>query len=156
MHRPLQQRNYVYHCWHVLDIARMNAAAARLVGRHDFAGFAAAGNDRVTTVRTIFACGVEEHGAEGVMEGEYPGTPGRYRGPKGREVHIVVQGDGFLYNMVRIIAGTLLEIGRGAIDPERIDQALASGDRRLAGPTLPPQGLCLEWICYDGEQPPGA
>jgi tRNA pseudouridine38-40 synthase len=68
-----------------------------------------------------------------------------------REIHIIVQGDGFLYNMVRIIAGTLVDVGRGAAEPERIDQALASGDRRLAGPTLPPQGLCLEWIRYDDQ-----
>jgi tRNA pseudouridine38-40 synthase len=71
-----------------------------------------------------------------------------------REVHIIVRGDGFLYNMVRIVAGTLLEVGRGALDPDAVAQVIASADRRQAGPTLPPQGLCLEWIRYDGDAEP--
>ena len=64
------------------------------------------------------------------------------------EIHIFVEGSGFLYNMVRIIAGTLVEVGRGRFEPAVIDRILASADRRLAGPTLPPQGLSLEWIRY--------
>ena len=143
--RPLQQRNYVYHCWHNLDVAPMNAAAGRLVGRHDFAAFTAAGHERETTVRTIHLCAVEDHAAHGF---EFAATPVR-------EVHIIVQGNGFLYNMVRIIAGTLLDVGRGAMTPEEIDGVIASCDRRQAGPTLPPQGLCLEWIRYDDAAEPG-
>ncbi|HEX7010655.1 MAG TPA: tRNA pseudouridine(38-40) synthase TruA [Phycisphaeraceae bacterium] len=127
-HRPLGLRNLVWHCWTPLDLGRMNDAAQRLVGMHDFAGLAAAGHNRRSTVRTIHHCAVE-----------------RSTEP---QVHIVVQGDGFLYNMVRILAGTLVEVGRGLFEPERVDQILATGDRRLAGPTLPPQGLCLEWIKY--------
>ena len=61
---------------------------------------------------------------------------------------IIVQGDGFLYHMVRVIAGTLVEVGRGRFAPEVIDRILASQDRSLAGPTLPASGLCLEWINY--------
>ncbi len=125
--RPLEKRNIVWHCWFELDVERMNDAAARLVGTHDVAGLAAAGHGRQSTVRTILDCRVER---------EDP------------EVHIVVEGDGFLYNMVRIIAGTLVEVGRGHFTPDVIDRVLASGDRAQAGPTLPPEGLWLDWIKY--------
>lgn len=125
--RPLELRHLVWHVWVTLDVERMNDAARRLVGMHDFAGFAAANHKRQSTVRTIHDCFVERHDPE---------------------VHIVVEGDGFLYNMVRIIAGTLMEVGRGYFEPGHIDRILSEADRRLAGPTLGPQGLCLEWIRY--------
>ncbi len=125
--RPLGLRHMVYHNWLPLDVARMAAGAKQLVGCHDFAGFATAGHGRESTVRTIHDCRV------------YTVDP---------EIRITVAGDGFLYNMVRIIAGTLLEIGRGRFDPEQIDLILSQRDRRLAGPTLEPQGLCLEWIRF--------
>jgi len=125
--RPLQLRHMVWHCWNALDVDTMNDAAQRLVGMHDFAGFAAANHKRKSTVRTIHNCWVERHDPE---------------------LHVVVEGDGFLYNMVRILAGTLAEVGRGYWRPDHIDRVLESTDRRMAGPTLPPQGLCLEWIRY--------
>jgi len=124
--RPLDKRHTVYHCWTPLDITLMSDAAARLVGTHDFEGFAAAHHGRTTTVRTVLRCEV--------LTTDAP------------EVHIVVEGTGFLYNMVRIIAGTLVEVGRGRFTPDVVDRILQSHDRRQAGPTLPPQGLCLEWI----------
>lgn len=127
--RPLSLRRYVHHHWIPIDASRMNDAAKRLVGTHDFAAFAAAGHNRETTVRTVFDCRVET--------------------TNGPEVHIVVSGSGFLYNMVRIIAGTLVEVGRGKFSAETLDAALQSRDRRLAGPTLPPEGLWLEWIKHD-------
>jgi tRNA pseudouridine38-40 synthase len=123
----------VHQLFSTLDVDRMNQAAALLVGEHDFAGFAAAGHGRLTTIRTIFACGVTE-------------TPGECEGT--RRVRIEVTGSGFLWNMVRIIGGTLVEVGRGRKTLDDVRAALASGDRRLAGPTLPPTGLCLEWIKY--------
>ncbi|MFI4862371.1 MAG: tRNA pseudouridine(38-40) synthase TruA [Phycisphaerales bacterium JB063] len=130
-HKPLWQRNAVYHCFNAtLDPARMQDAAQRLVGTHDVEGFAAAGHGRADTVRTIYDC-------QCFTDPAYP-----------HEVHITIQGSGFLYNMVRIIAGTLIEVGRGRFEPDQIDQILTTADRRLAGPTLPPQGLCLEWISY--------
>ncbi len=130
--RPLGHRHRVYHCWVELDLAPMNDAAARLVGEHDFAAFAAAGHGRESTVRTLYACHVEEQTLNGV-----------------RQLHMVVRGNGFLYNMVRIIAGTLLEVGRGRFEPSHIDRLLSEEKiRHAAGPTLPPQGLCLEWIRY--------
>lgn len=125
--RPLGLRHLVWHCWADLDVERMNDAAQRLVGMHDFAGFAAANHKRQSTIRTIHNCRVEWHDPE---------------------AHVIVEGDGFLYNMVRIIAGTLAEVGRGYFDPGHIDRILHEADRRLAGPTLAAQGLCLEWIRY--------
>lgn len=126
--RPLHLRNYVYHCWTPLDLGRMNDAARRLVGTHDFAGLTTLHHGRQTTVRTVFDCHVEEHPPE---------------------VQIVVSGSGFLYNMVRIIAGTLVEVGRGHFAPETIDAILEKGREQPAGPTLPASGLWLEWIRYE-------
>ncbi len=129
--RPLHRRNFVWHCWTDLNLAAMSDAAGRLIGTHDFAGFAAAGHGRSSTVRTIFRCEVEHQSPE---------------------VVIVVEGSGFLYNMVRIIAGTLIEVGRGRFDSDVVERVIRTGERREAGPTLPAQGLSLEWIEYG---PPG-
>ncbi len=118
----------VWHVWYPLALDRLRAAAARLVGRHDFSGFATAGSPRQTTVRTIEHFSVRR---------------------RGLEVRLDVIGDGFLYNQVRNMVGTLVEIGRGHWPVERIDEILATCDRRRAGPTAPPQGLCLQWIDYD-------
>jgi len=130
--KPLTRRHMVYRGRDALDIDRMNDAAQRLIGEHDFAGFAAINHGRETTVRTIFRCGVQRDPAEP------------------RIVVIAVEGSGFLYNMVRIIAGTLYEVGRSRFEPGRVDTILAQADRALAGPTLGPEGLCLEWIAYGG------
>lgn len=129
-HRPVEQlaQRYTWHVWYTLDVGRLRAAAAELVGTHDFAGFATQGSPRETTVRTIHQVDIEQVGPE---------------------IHINVVGGGFLYNQVRNMVGTLIEIGRGHWPPARIGEILAARDRRLAGPTAPPQGLCLEWVCYD-------
>ncbi|UCD29643.1 MAG: tRNA pseudouridine(38-40) synthase TruA [Planctomycetota bacterium] len=129
-HRPvghLQQR-YTYHFWHPLDIDRMQEAAQHLIGQHDFAAFASKGSERETTIRTICRLQVHRH---------YD------------EVHVDVEGDGFLYNQVRNIVGTLIEIGRGHWPTNKIVDILASLDRSQAGPTAPARGLCLRWIRYD-------
>ena len=109
-------------------------------------------------MRTIHACRVEEHT---LVAGDAPRpTPhaphafgeaagtSRTLAPAPRELHVVISGSGFLYNMVRIIAGTLVEVGRGRMPASRVDDVLATKNRRLAGPTLPPNGLCLEWVRY--------
>jgi tRNA pseudouridine38-40 synthase len=129
--RPLWDRRYVFHTWYELDATRMQQAADLMVGEHDFACFAQIAHGRKTTVRTIYGCQIE--------------TP-----EEGKFV-IRVSGNGFLYNMVRIIAGTLMEVGRGKIEPETIADMIASKDRRTAGVTLPPMGLRLEWIRYGEE-----
>jgi tRNA pseudouridine38-40 synthase len=67
-------------------------------------------------------------------------------------VHIDVEGERFLYNQVRIMVGTLVEIGRGHWPPERVASVLASRDRSQAGQTAPPQGLCLQWVCYPAQR----
>jgi len=142
--RPLTLRHLFYHCWHELDIEEMNVAAQRLEGEHDFAAFAAAGHGRESTIRTIHACRVE------LFRGDPNADPLFMRSP---QVHIVVSGNGFLYNMVRILAGTLVEIGRGRWNADHINTLLSDPRRELAGPTLPPQGLCLEWIRYPDDDP---
>jgi tRNA pseudouridine38-40 synthase len=129
--KPLGYRHLLYHGFVSLDVPRMQEAAARLVGTHDFAGFTAAHHGRESTVRAIHRCEVSRDDTEPSI------------------ITITVEGNGFLYNMVRIIAGTLFEVGRGRFDPERVDEVLRTGDRRLAGPTLGPEGLCLQWIKYD-------
>ncbi len=129
--KPALRARQVYHYPRALDPGRMRAAAARLLGAHDFRGFAASGEQRDNSVRTISSCRVSE---------------------QGDEVHVTVTGGGFLYKMVRNIVGTLIEIGRGRWGPERVDRVLASGDRREAGFTAPPGGLCLMSVQY----PPAA
>lgn len=126
--RPLWERRWSHHTWHKLDIALMREAAAALVGEHDFAGFANAGHGRLTTVRTVLSCNVEQ-----IDE---------------RVIAIDISGTGFLYNMVRIIAGTLHDVGRSRLTMNDVQEALSTGDRRRAGPTLPAKGLRLEWIKY--------
>lgn len=130
--RPLWDRKYVFHTWHDMELEPMRAAAAAIVGEHDFEAFAQASHGRKTTVRTVYGCDVSAV--------DSPGGESRFV--------IRVSGSGFLYNMVRIIAGTLMEAGRGRIQAEQIPAILESKDRTRAGPTLPPQGLRLEWIRY--------
>lgn len=133
--KPLAQRHVMHHCIYTLDVDRMNDAARRLLGTHDIEGFAAAGHGRESTVRTIHHCRVLRHAHE----------PTR--------VEIEISSNGFLLNTVRIIAGTLVEIGRGQFTPQRVDEILETADRQLAGPTLPPNGLCLEWVRYREDEP---
>ena len=112
-----------------LDEALMNRAAAAFVGRHDFAAFCGAGSDVEDTVRTVHRCGVER---------------------QGDLVTFTVEGEGFLYNMVRIMVGTLLEIAAGRMDEAAIPAILAGKDRSKAGPTAPAKGLCLQEVFYNG------
>jgi tRNA pseudouridine38-40 synthase len=137
-HRALWNRRFVHHVWVPLDVMKMNDAAARVVGEHDFAAFAAAGHGRLSTVRTVFECRVTDERGTGI-------------GPE--TVRIDISGNGFLWNMVRIIAGTLVEVGRGRMTPDSTASAIESKDRRKAGPTLPPTGLCLEWVKYRDADP---
>jgi tRNA pseudouridine38-40 synthase len=132
--RPLFDRNFIAHVAQPLDVERMNEAARLLLGEHDFTSFARLHHGRETAMRTIFECTVD-----------WIGRPGSRRG------RIDVVGGGFLYNMVRIIAGTLVEVGRGRIEPDAIPAILAARNRSAAGPTMPPEGLSLRWIRYPVE-----
>jgi tRNA pseudouridine38-40 synthase len=128
MPRPLFDRTTTFWTPYDLDPVAMNEGARRLIGEHDFASFTRKNPNRETTVRTVHDCLVTVMGR--------------------RRLRMDVCGDGFLYNMVRIIAGTLVEIGRGKLEAEAIAEILAAKDRDAAGPTLPPEGLCLMWIQY--------
>ncbi len=125
---PLPEyRNTAYFCYGALDVEAMRRAAAAFVGEHDFAGFCSAGAQVKTTVRRIDSLEIKR---------------------RDDLICIRVQGNGFLYNMVRIIAGTLIEVGKGALAPEKIPAVIASCDRAKAGPTAPARGLKLIGIEY--------
>ena len=139
--RPVFGRRYVWHTWYDLDVAKMNEAAQVLIGEHDFAGFAQINHGRKTTVREIFSCGVEGLDGEGDVIG--------LGGDGVKLVRVRVSGSGFLYNMVRIIAGTLVEVGRGKMGVDDVRAVVAEADRlKNRGMTLPAMGLRLEWIKY--------
>ncbi|GAB4387071.1 MAG: tRNA pseudouridine(38-40) synthase TruA [Phycisphaerales bacterium] len=131
--RPIWDSRFVFHTWHALDAARMAEGAKAVVGERDFCSFAQIHHGRQSTVRTVFRCSVE---------------PRPRADAPGERIVIRISGNGFLYNMVRIIAGTLFEVGRGRIAPDAIADIIAACDRTKAGPTLPPEGLRLEWVRY--------
>jgi len=138
-----QDRLYNFHYYGKLDIEAMQNAAAYFVGEHDFAGFCAVGSQAETTIRTIYDCHIDiRKPVNGLLVGNNTLSSEEGFGPEYIEIRIT--GSGFLYNMVRIIAGTLLEVGRGHIKSEDMDQIIMSCNRAEAGPTLPPMGLFLE------------
>ncbi len=118
---------YSYHYKYPLDADFLNSQAKQLVGKHNFSAFCAAGASTVDNVRTIAR-------AEVVRRGD--------------EVLMYFEADGFLYNMVRIMVGTLLDISRGRIEKDSIGSIILSCDRDRAGATAPAQGLCLERVFY--------
>lgn len=133
---------YAYHVYHELDLEAMRRAAAALVGTHDFSAFCSAGSQVKSKVRTIYEVTVEAFPvAAGIPEMCHAGR-----------FVIRIRGNGFLYNMVRIIAGTLVETGMGRRSPDSVFRALETGERKLAGPTAPPQGLTLLGIEYSSEE----
>ena len=124
----------------------MNTAAAYLAGTHDFKCFqASGGEEKETTVRTIYGLSVLEEREEKASAAF--GMCSR-EATRGRELVISVQGDGFLYNMVRIITGTLVEVGLGRRSPEELPEIIRSRSRARAGHTAPPQGLYLAEVYY--------
>jgi len=129
--RPLFDRRYVWHIPQPLDVGAMHRAGQILVGKHDFASFQSTGSPRESTVRTIFAIEVTRKSYDNSSEIWSP------------EIWIEVYGDGFLYNMVRAIVGTLVAIGVGRKPEPWLAEVLAAADRRTAGQTAPPQGLIL-------------
>jgi tRNA pseudouridine38-40 synthase len=127
MVRPVLEIRNVWHLPVKLDIDAMNEGAKFLVGKHDFKSFASAADNRDSSVRTIFRC-------EAKQEGD--------------KIYLDVEGDGFLYNMVRNIVGSLVEVGVGRMEAGRIKEILEVKDRTAAGPIAPASGLCLICIRY--------
>lgn len=120
-------RLYTHFCYFKLNVDAMKKAAEYLVGEHDFASFCSARGQALTTVRTLYSLDVDK---------------------QGDIITIRVNGNGFLYNMVRIIVGTLLKVGMGVYPPEHVKEILEAGDRSKAGPKVPAKGLTLVEIEY--------
>jgi tRNA pseudouridine38-40 synthase len=128
--RPLFFSDLAWHRWQHIDVDAIRQAAALLTGAHDFASFAKPGHGRETTVRLVRECSIS------------------YRPPR---LVFGVEGSGFLWNMVRIMVGTLVEVGLGRFTPADVAGMLAARDRRSAGSTAPPHGLYLHWIKGNAE-----
>lgn len=122
------ERNYSFHYPEQLDLEKMQAACQKLIGTHDFIGFSALKKTKKSTVKTINNITIEKEGSL---------------------LHFTFVGEGFLYKMVRVITGTLLEIGAGTIELDSIDEIFESGIRSDAGITVPAQGLFLDEVYYD-------
>lgn len=122
------QRKYVYTVGRRLDVERMKEASGLLVGTHDFQGFCAVKNKKKSTVRTLKDIDFR-------LEGDC--------------LAVRVTGDGFLYNMVRILVGTLIEAGQGKRSVESVEKILRTGDRQMAGFTAPARGLFLTSVAYN-------
>ena len=121
------KRLYAHFSYSKFDLEAMNTAASFIVGEHDFSSFCAAGAQVDSKIRTVYSCTVSRNDDE---------------------IIICVKGNGFLYNMVRIIAGTLMEVGRGHIKPEKISAIIEAKERSKAGPTAPACGLILKNISF--------
>ena len=121
------RRLYSYHFYRELDMDAMKKGAAYLVGTHDFKSFCSAKTQVTDTVRTVYSIDLER---------------------QGEEIILTIRGNGFLYNMVRIITGTLLQVGTGYYKPEEIAQMVQQKDRTAAGACAPARGLFLVGIAY--------
>jgi len=129
--RSPMMRNTAYLLQEAIELDKMKEAAECLAGRHDFAAFRTAGSAARTTVRNVMRLDIET-------------TPRQ----DGLLIDFYITADGFLYNMVRAIVGTLLDVGRGRFDAGDVKRILESKDRSLAGPTAPAHGLCLMEVHY--------
>jgi tRNA pseudouridine38-40 synthase len=154
--RPIFQRTQ---CWHVhfrLDVEAMNRAARSIIGRHDFSGFETHGSPRQSNVRTVLDCQVRRFAAG--VEGSGWQRPDDLELRSGRQedfLAVEVEADGFLYNMVRSIAGTLVDVGRGRRPDSWMMEVVNSRDRKLAGMTAPPHGLFLLKVNYERPEADG-
>lgn len=124
---PVFDRKYVFCTDFSLDINAMKKASQHFLGKHDFKSFCTKQKMKKSTVREIFSLDIVE---------------------KGAEIDIIITGNGFLYNMVRIISGTLLAVGKGELSYDAIPEIINAQNREKAGETLPPNGLCLISVEY--------
>lgn len=128
------QRRYCWHYYGRLDVEAMRRAAQPLLGTHDFSSFETSGAERRTSIRTVYDLDLRRH-----------------ESPTNQVITFEIEANGFLYNMVRAIVGSLVEVGRKAREEAWVADVLAATDRRMAGPTAPPQGLFLLWVEYEQE-----
>ncbi|SDI07703.1 tRNA pseudouridine38-40 synthase [Alteribacillus persepolensis] len=129
--KDIFRRNYVFFYPYPIDVKKMKEAAAYLKGTHNFSSFCASGTDVVDMVRTIYRAEIME---------------------KNDELHFIFRGNGFLYNMVRIMVGTLLEVGKGRREAEDMSAIIAAKKRSAAGKTAPGHGLYLWEVCYEEDK----
>ena len=122
------EHNLVGHYPYEVDFEKMKRASLLLIGKHNFQGFCSADTQVQNFEREIFDFALSK---------------------KGNKIVFEVTGNGFLYNMVRILVGTLLDVGRGKLDDESVKKALSTGERKYSGVTMPPQGLYLKKVEYD-------
>ena len=121
------ERNFSYHVKDNLNVDKMKKACEYFIGTHDFSAFKSTGSSVKTSIRTIYDIHIEVNN---------------------EKIKLIVHGNGFLYNMVRIIVGTLVEVGRGKISCSQVQEAIESGDRKATGPCAPANGLVLEEVYY--------
>jgi tRNA pseudouridine38-40 synthase len=120
-------RHFAAKCFYPLDINSMRRAAKYLIGRHDFKSFRTADGQEKNSVRTIKSIKIEKNADM---------------------INIYIEGNGFLYNMARNIAGTLIEVGRGKFEAASVKEIIAKRDRKSSGPTMPAKGLCMMRVAY--------
>jgi tRNA pseudouridine38-40 synthase len=175
--RDVFLRAYAWQIPQQLDVADMQTAAQALLGTHDFSSFETSGSERATSVRTITDLQVRRCGGEPLGERQeiiyptrcrmvFPDRPDRpgkadlrvdFLPPLALErIVLEVEADGFLYNMVRNIVGTLVAVGRGKQPPSWVAEVLTAQDRKRAGMTAPPQGLFLVQVHYHAELEPSS
>ena len=148
-------RFYAGYVYYPLDVEKMREAAKYLIGKHDFEAFSSSGGQQKTTVRTIYSLDVTSEWLNADDDNECeksrntkPDSSTDKMSYRPKIVKITVTGDGFLYNMVRIIAGTLEKVGMGIYPPEHVKEILESCDRRLSAPKAAACGLTLMKIDY--------
>lgn len=141
---PCSRLYSLFYYWE-LDVENMRQAASYLIGTHDFTSFCTAKPEVTNRVRTIYSLDVT------CQPDSFSGLSGERSGDRGM-ITVRICGNGFLYNMVRIIVGTLLKVGNGRLRPEEIPAILEARDRSLAGDTAQPQGLTLVGIEYPVRQ----
>lgn len=139
-YRSALSRGKVYFCRFPLNIQAMRREAVSLIGRHDFRAFCASGSSAKTTLRTIKAITIKKI--------PYTHFSALQKERDNSLIVIDIKADGFLYNMVRSIVGTLIEVGRGRFGRGSLKKILLSGKRSYAGPTVPAKGLCLLKVNY--------
>ena len=129
--RDVIRRHHAWQVFNKLDVPAMQRAALALVGFHDFVSFQSCGSKRQTTERTIYELTIQQ-----------------LPPPDNTVIYFEIEANGYLYNMVRNIVGTLAEVGQGRQSENWVAEVMAAKDRRAAGPTAPAQGLFLLWVGY--------